>query len=620
MADTDDRPQPQDWEDTAATLRDLFGNKAQVQDAAPAEAAEPDLTAFDTGEHPLPVLGEDALPAELPAAEHTEFIPADDAPTVTGDERSAEPSHAPLSIPAAGSVENEEPQADSTPVPAAPPLPTPTPVPSPAPAPVGFSNDLEEEVYAPSAPTSGPAVGDEVDGYHLNEDMGRGWFIASPLASGPSVEVYARPEPLWARAQPHRALPRFTQAGTLHVLDPVGGEPLRAPLDAGAALAHITELARLIFALEKQGLAVVDLDPDAPRVTPQGLRLRFPPRVARVGDVPEVAVREGYTPPEVLAGQPVDARSGVYALGALLYTWLTGGTLPPEGASDAVLGGLSVAGVPQLLRGMLGPPLKRLEPAQVLAALKTLALPALPAYHVAAATSVGLNPERPMNEDSYGFTWRQLGVHATSTVALRACVSDGMGGMAAGEVASAAAVQAFLNSEKTTLPEMVWDANAAVLAAMVGRDGGCTFSGVDVRGPQLQLGHVGDTRAYVRQGGVVRQLSRDHSYVAAMVASGQMTPEEAQTSPERNKVLRSLGSLRVPQDNYVQTLDAPLELTPGDRVLLVSDGVWGEVPDAELMPLLDTLPLQELVDRLIDLALAAGAPDNATALVIERVR
>jgi serine/threonine protein phosphatase PrpC len=105
-----------------------------------------------------------------------------------------------------------------------------------------------------------------------------------------------------------------------------------------------------------------------------------------------------------------------------------------------------------------------------------------------------------------------------------------------------------------------------------------------------------------------------------MVASGQMTPEEAQDSPERNKVLRSLGSLRVPQANYVQTLDEPLDLAVGDRVLLVSDGVWGEVPDSVLTPLLETLPLQALVDRLIALALEAGAPDNATALAVERVK
>ncbi|THF86831.1 hypothetical protein E7T09_12185 [Deinococcus sp. KSM4-11] len=653
MTRPDDKEHTPDWQDTAASLRELFGQKRAAQPTEPdqpeSDAAEPALTAFEPGDLPLPVLGEDALPesvdetgdpvspSPLAGDATTPTAPASDS----GGEGTTEPVELPApAVPAVVAASgpailpepSAPPPADAVPaisasrelvpksVETAPAVSAPASVQAPSvPAASGFSDDLEEEVFAPTAPTSGPVVGDVLDGYHLNEDLGRGWFIASPVASGPSVEVYARPDPLWATLAPHRALPRFSTAGALHVLEPVGGETIKAPVNPDAALAHLTELTRLLFALEKQGNAVVDLEPDSPRVTPGGVRLRFPPRVSRMGEPAEVAVREGFTPPEVLAGQAVDARSGVYLLGALLYSWLTGRTLPAEGTTGAVLDGVSVPGVPQLLRGMLAPVEERMTPAEVLAALKTLTTPTLPAYQVAAATSVGLNPERPMNEDSYGFTWRQLGLHGASTLVLRACVSDGMGGMAAGEVASAAAVDAFLTSGKATLPEMVWDANAAVLTAMAGRDGGCTFSGVEVRGPHLQLGHVGDTRAYVRQAGVVRQLSRDHSYVAAMVASGQMTPEEAQNSPERNKVLRSLGSLRVPQENYVQTLEQPMVMGVGDRVLLVSDGVWGEVPDEVLIPLLTTLPIQPLVDRLIALALEAGAPDNATALVIERV-
>lgn len=629
MTTPDDAGTP-DWDDTTATLRGLFAKKDAAADV---QAAEPELSTFDPG-GPVAVVDGDAVleadgrdaavqdgPAESQSSVNDTPEPgADDLLTASPVTETSSPDEGAVSVAPPEPAVVEPPAAPAQqPVAAAIPEPT-APPPAPAAMPSGVSDDLEEEVYAPSAPVSGPVVGDVLDGYHLNEELGRGWFIASPVGSGPSVDVYARPEPLWATAQAHRALPRFSRSGALHVLEPVGGEPVATPLPVPTALASLRELTQLLFALERQGLVVVDLDPDSPRVTPQGVRLRFPPRLARVGDGPQVAVREGITPPEVLAGQPADPRSGVAVLGALLYRWLTGRTLPPEGASDAVLGAMTVGGVPQLLRGMLGPPEERLTPAGVLATLKTLTAPPLPAYHVAAATDVGLNPERPTNEDSYGFTWRQLGLHGAAELVLRACVSDGMGGMAAGEVASAAAVRGFLGSERSTLPEMVWDANAAVLTAMAGRDGGCTISGVELRGAALHLGHVGDTRAYLRQGGAVRQLSRDHSYVAAMVASGQMTPEEAQVSPERNKVLRSLGSLRVPQENYVQTLDEPLTLVPGDRVLLVSDGVWGEVPDAELFSLLDTLPVQELVDRLIALALASGAPDNATALVIERVR
>lgn len=379
-------------------------------------------------------------------------------------------------------------------------------------------------------------------------------------------------------------------------------------------------MARLLFALEKQGYAVIDLDPAGVQLTQGGLKLRLPPQVARQGEAVQPTLRDSFTPPEVQEGQPAQAKSGVYLLGALLFQWLTGRPLPAEGPSSTVLAGVNASGVPQLLSGMLAPLPQRLTPTQLLDTLKSAAVK-LPVYQVAAATDIGLNPERPINEDSYGFVWRQTGQHGGGELILRAVVSDGMGGMAAGEVASQAAVRAFLGSVAPTLEAQVWDANAAVLTDMQGRDGGCTLTGVEIRGTRLQLGHVGDTRAYLAQGGAVQQLSKDHSYVAAMVASGQMTAEEAQVSPERNKVLRSLGSLRAVQDNYVQVLQEPLELSVGSRVLLVSDGVWGEVQPTVLHGILLHEPsLQRTVEHLLELSLESGAPDNATALVIERVK
>lgn len=487
------------------------------------------------------------------------------------------------------------------------------------------TGELEEETYAPTVAVQGPQAGEVISGYQLNQDLGRGWFSANALGAGPSVDVYVRPQPLWAGLRPHRLLPKPTQVGNLWVLAPNEGTPLTMPLDPTTAQAHLTELARLLFALEKQGYAVTDLDPASIQLTGEGLKLRVPPQVAQLGEAVTPTLRDGFTPPEVQEGQPAQAKSGVYLLGALFFQWLTGRPLPAEGPSAIILAGIRASGVPQLLNGMLAPLPQRLTPTELLAALKTAAAK-LPVYQLAAATDIGLNPERPINEDSYGFVWRQIGQHGGGELILRAVVSDGMGGMAAGEAASQAAVRAFLASETTSLEAsaletLVWEANAAVLEAMQGRDGGCTVTGVEIRGTRLQLGHVGDTRAYLAQGGKVRQLTKDHSYVAAMVASGQMTPEEAQVSPERNKVLRSLGSLRAAQDNYVQVLPELLELPVGSRVLLVSDGVWGEVPP----PLLDEVLLHEpslqgTVDRLIELSLESGAPDNVTALVIERIR
>ncbi|AAF12447.1 PP2C family protein-serine/threonine phosphatase [Deinococcus radiodurans] len=523
----------------------------------------------------------------------------------------------------AAEVPAEEPAEAAQPTEPAAAAPAEEPAPVTAPQ-AGVTNDLEEQVYEPSVPAQGPQPGDVLGEWTLQDDLGRGWFTAR--SSGEQTEgetqpqlVYVRPDPQWATLRPHRLLPRTRQAGEVQVVEPVSGEELPATLPTPQALASLGDLARLLFALEKQGYALTDLDPQQLVRGEGGLKLRQPPRVVRLGEPDPGALRDGLTAPEVLAGQAADGAAGVYLLGALLYRWLTGETPPPGGPSLIELGSLKVPGVPQLLAGMLSPAPVRTRPQELLTALTRLNAAPLPIYRVAARTTVGLNPDRPANEDSYGYWQYQMEADAEETLVLRACVCDGMGGMAAGEVASQAAVQAFLNSDKTDLPGQVWDANAAVLTAMNGRDGGCTISGVELRGTKLQLGHVGDTRAYLRMDGEVRQLTQDHSFVAAMVASGQMTPEEAQVSPERNKVLRSLGSLRQPQPDYVQTLAEPLELPVGSRVLIVTDGVWGEVEPATLNELLlgESDP-QALADRLVQLSLDAGAPDNATALVIER--
>lgn len=598
--------------DLTAGLKDIFKPEAATPEAATEAATEAapvdvvlDVDGLNAADEAAvaklqaesPAVSQETETAlEIPQAEQVEAVPSASAQVELADE-----------VPPASVAD-------------APVTPMPVPVAVP-PASSGLSNDLEEVVYESTAPAAGPQEGQDVDGYHLDEDLGRGWFSAHALANGSKRDVYVRPDPLWAGVAAHRLLPKTTREGSLHVVEPMAGPPLSTPLPAEQARAYVTDFARLLFALEKQGYAVTDIDPRSFLQTAQGLKLRFPPRLARIGEAVEPTLRDGFTPPEVQAGRAATSKSGIYLLGALLFEWLTGQTIPPEGVSPVTLAGVNAPGMPQLLALMLSDETTRVTPTALLEYLNVQAANEIPKYDIAAATNIGLNPERPTNEDSYGYTTRQVEAHAAPEMLIRACVSDGMGGMSAGEVASRAAVQAFLNSPKTTLPDMVWDANAAVIAAMDGKDGGCTISAVEIRGAELQLGHVGDTRAYHRTGGQVTQLSKDHSYVAAMVASGQMTPDEAQHSPDRNKVLRSLGSLRVPQDNYVQTLDAPLELKVGDRILLVSDGVWGEVEPPELEQLLLTEPsTHKLVDTLLERALAAGAPDNITALVIERAK
>jgi protein phosphatase len=295
--------------------------------------------------------------------------------------------------------------------------------------------------------------------------------------------------------------------------------------------------------------------------------------------------------------------------------------------------GISLAGVPQALNQLLAPVGERPTPQQALALLKSLSAPPLPVLEVGAATSVGLNPDRPYNEDAFAYRLERVQAHANHTLLLRACVADGMGGMAAGERASQAAVETFVapapphplddpQAQADWAVRLVWEANAAVLQALGGRDGGCTISALLLVGARYALAHVGDTRAYSWSGQGLRQISRDHSLVGAMLASGMITPEEAQGHPDRNKVLRSLGSLRQPQEGYVDgLLEGPTaSLAPGEALLLVSDGVWGEVSDHRMAEILSGSPTpQAAAQALVAAALEAGAPDNATALIVRRV-
>jgi protein phosphatase len=143
---------------------------------------------------------------------------------------------------------------------------------------------------------------------------------------------------------------------------------------------------------------------------------------------------------------------------------------------------------------------------------------------------------------------------------------------------------------------------------------GTTVTAAAVAGDRhLQLAHVGDSRAYLLRDGSLEQLTTDHTVVGELVRRGRLTPEQAAIHPERSILTRAVGlDHRVPVD----TPD-PLELVPGDQVLLCSDGLTETVPDPHIAELLTTGPDGDAACRaLIDAANAAGGPDNITVVLI----
>jgi protein phosphatase len=204
-------------------------------------------------------------------------------------------------------------------------------------------------------------------------------------------------------------------------------------------------------------------------------------------------------------------------------------------------------------------------------------------------------------------------------------VADGMGGHEAGDAASRTAIEVLRQlATGTPGPEdarrMIREAHAAVrdLPATTGRRPGTTATGVVLTEhgdtPCWLVVNVGDSRTYRMAGAVLEQVTLDHSEVAELVASGIVPADEASRHPRRNVVTRVLGggSSRVQPDVWL------LPVSPGDRMLVCSDGLTDELSDARIEAELRAEDnAQPAADRLVAAALAAGGHDNITAIVVD---
>lgn len=205
-------------------------------------------------------------------------------------------------------------------------------------------------------------------------------------------------------------------------------------------------------------------------------------------------------------------------------------------------------------------------------------------------------------------------------------VADGMGGHAAGEVASQTAVETLFRSYYTgadlppdqALSAAIAAANARVIAeaeAVRGQAGmGTTLVAALLHGHSLLVANVGDSRAYLFRRGQLTQISQDHSWVAEQIAAGMLKPDEAARHPYRNVVTHSLGPDRDPTpDLFHLTVEA------GDQLLLCSDGLSNVLAPAEMAAILSAYPPDEAADLLLATTLERGAPDNVTLALVTYV-
>jgi serine/threonine protein phosphatase PrpC len=229
---------------------------------------------------------------------------------------------------------------------------------------------------------------------------------------------------------------------------------------------------------------------------------------------------------------------------------------------------------------------------------------------------------RENNEDKFEF----FEPEELELLAVKGCVyavADGMGGHSSGQIASELALKTLLKAYYADPSEDVAEsAKAALLSAnsfiydtsqaIPDRNGmGTTCTAAIIRDDELYIAHVGDSRAYLIRDGEIRQVSEDHSWVAEQVKRGAMTEEEAEMSPFRNVITRSLGvTPEVEADIYQE------HLKKDDILVLCSDGLSGYVTSDDILELTSAWSPSLAAMKLVDRANDHGGGDNVTVLVV----
>ena len=242
---------------------------------------------------------------------------------------------------------------------------------------------------------------------------------------------------------------------------------------------------------------------------------------------------------------------------------------------------------------------------------------ALVHYKAAAVSDKGR--KRPSNEDSFGYSVEH-GVYL---------VCDGMGGAAAGEIASSLAVDEVMrlmtareagNALDEVIEEAISTANEAIFSRSQTNPRlngmGTTLVALVVAENHIRVLNIGDSRCYRLRSEHLEQISQDHSLVDEQVRLGRMRPAEALRSPLRNVITRALGT-----QSHVTPDVFELAAEPGDLFLLCSDGLTRELPDLTIEALLSEglptiSPLVNLCRRLVEAANQAGGADNITCLLV----
>lgn len=245
-----------------------------------------------------------------------------------------------------------------------------------------------------------------------------------------------------------------------------------------------------------------------------------------------------------------------------------------------------------------------------------------PGMQVASLTDIGC--QRENNEDSFTY-WESEDEAVFARLGRLAIVADGMGGCEGGQFASRIAVDSVQENYSSAqegdpqqlLMEAVRLANGRVqeLARVTPslRGMGTTLTAIAIVGNHLCFAHVGDSRLYLLRNGVLRALTRDHTLVARLVESGVIRAEDADSHPQKHVLTAAVG---VGEDVAPDSPDAEIILEKSDVLLLCTDGLWGQMTEAEIANILSFNKPEAAAHALIQLAKKHGGPDNITVQIL----
>jgi protein phosphatase len=437
-----------------------------------------------------------------------------------------------------------------------------------------------------------------------------------------------------------RALAGFAQNDRVYLVYP---DEALTPLSrrAGAmrepeALGIAIQVCQAVSVLHRRALRVNDICPASVVFAPDGrVTLTGLDYVSNDTELQSQPIfNDGFTAPEIYKGKKVDKRADVFSVGALLYACLTGARIEVEtwreeaGAVVFYPAHVVSPALEQVVRKALAfDPQDRWQTVDALKS-ELLRLNGLVRVRAAALTDVGM--VRELNEDSVmaiEYSRQSLIEPAQNYLYM---VADGMGGAAAGEIASAiavATVRDYVESKLVTaeakdpcqlLKSALEEANRRILESQAAnpemRGMGSTAVCTLILPPDAALAWVGDSRIYLCEGPTIRPLTKDHSLVQRLIEIGQLTAEQARHHEHKNVITRSLGAR---QSGPAGAEAHAIRLKRGDRMVLCSDGLTTHVEDERIGEIVrrNNDPY-EAGRELVVAANAGGGTDNVSVVVI----